>query len=144
MVEALKISKLEIIALKDGQDLLDEQGGLKHENKKLTYDPHPSFSYAYCSDSRVKQELVEVVRGVDLLYHEATFTEEMRERAEATYHSTAHQAAELAQQAEVKKLILGHFSARYRELDPILEEAKNVFDRAELAIEGTKFVLSET
>ena len=143
LAEKLELSKLDIIALKDGEDLEDEEGNLRYENEKLTYHPHRSFSYAYCSDSRFKPGLVDIIEGVDLLYHEATFAEDMKERAARTYHSTASEAAEMAKRAKVGKLILGHFSARYKELDPILDEAKTVFEHSELAIEGSKFILNE-
>jgi len=143
LVEELELSKLEIIALKEGEDIKDKRGKLKHENSTLTHDPHPSFSYAYCADSRFKPDLITLLKGVNLLYHEATFTSEMKERADATYHSTAFQAGEIAKRAQVGKLILGHFSARYNELDPILKEARAVFNNSELAIEGTKFILHE-
>ena len=142
-MEELKILKAEIIALKEGKDLLDENGNIKHKNEALTLSPHPSHSYAFCSDSRLKMGLKELVRGVDMLYHEATFTNDLEQRAIATYHSTAAQAAAFAKEAAAKKLILGHFSSRYNELDPILQEAKSIFENSELAIEGTKFKLDE-
>lgn len=143
LAEHHKLTKLEIITLKEGEDVLGESDEVKYENSHFTHDPHPAFSYAYCSDSRIKNELIEIIEGVDILYHEATFAEDMKERAAATYHSTAAQAALFAKKAKVKKLVLGHFSARYKELDPILDEAKTVFNNSELAIEGTKFVLNE-
>jgi ribonuclease Z len=135
----LELSNIEIIRLKNGEDILNEDGSIKYENKLLTLDPHPQFSYAYCSDTRYKKELEEQVRGVDLLYHEATFANDMKDRAESTFHTTAEQAALFAKNAEVKKLILGHFSARYDDLEVILKEAKAIFPKAELALEGTKF-----
>lgn len=138
-----ELSRLEMIALKNGQDLRNEDGSIKYENKILTLDPHPSHSYAYCSDSRYKPALTPILEGVDLMYHEATFAEDMKDRAESTYHSTASQAAQLAKDARVKKLILGHFSARYRELDPIFNEARLIFENTELAIEGTKFQIND-
>lgn len=138
-----ELSRLEMIALKNGQDLRNEDGSIKCENKILTLDPHPSHSYAYCSDSRYKPALTPILEGVDLMYHEATFAEDMKDRAESTYHSTASQAAQLAKDARVKKLILGHFSARYRELDPIFNEARLIFENTELAIEGTKFQIND-
>lgn len=141
VINELKISKLDILRLKDGDDLTDEEGNIIHQNNHLTNEPHPSFSYAYCSDSRLKTELSEIVKGVDLLYHEATFADDMKDRAASTYHSTATQAAQFAMLSGASKLILGHFSARYKDLTPILEEAKKVFENAELAVEGTNFVI---
>lgn len=140
-LEDVQLSNLDIVRLKDGEDILDEDGSIKYENKLLTLDPNPSFSYAFFSDTRLRPELLETIRGVDMLYHEATFANDMKERAVDTYHTTAEQAAQFAKDAEVGKLILGHFSARYKELDPIINEAKSVFKHSELAIEGTKFVV---
>lgn len=76
---------------------------------------------------------------MDLLYHEATFLHDMVERAQTTFHTTSLQAATIAKKAEVKKLIIGHFSARYKELHPLLDEARTVFPNTELAIEGNRF-----
>lgn len=139
----LKPSKLEILDLKEGKDVYHEDGSVKFENKLMTLNPAASYSYAYCSDTRYKPVLKSLIEGVDMMYHEATFADDMKERAGATYHTTAAQAAQFAKDAKVGKLLLGHFSARYRELDPILEEARMVFEHAELAIEGTVFTPNE-
>lgn len=137
----VQLSNLDIIRLKEGEDILNEDGSVKYENKLITLNPNPSFSYAFFSDTRLRNELKDTIKGVDMLYHEATFANDMKDRAVATYHTTAEQAAQFAKDSKVGKLILGHFSARYKELDPILNEAKAVFDKSELAIEGTKFVV---
>ncbi len=137
----VELSHLDIARLKDGEDILDKDGSVKYENRLLTKDPNPSFSYAFFSDTRLRPQLLDTIKGVDLLYHEATFANDMKDRADQTYHTTAEQAAQYAKDAKVGKLILGHFSARYKELDPIIDEAKAVFDNTELAIEGTKFVV---
>ncbi|MDO7875692.1 ribonuclease Z [Hymenobacter sp. ASUV-10] len=92
--------------------------------------------YAFCSDTLYIPELAELVRGVDVLYHEATFLEELRERAAQTFHSTARQAASLGRDAAVGRLLIGHFSSRYKSMVPLLEEAQAVFPTAELALEG--------
>lgn len=138
-LENVELSVLDINRLKVGEDVLNEDGTVKYENGLITLDPFPCYSYAYCSDTRYKPDIVDQVRGVDLLYHESTFADDMKERAYGTFHSTAKEAASIAKQADVGRLILGHFSARYRELDVILEEARSVYPKAELAIEGTKF-----
>ncbi len=138
----LNLSPLEISRLKNGEDLLNSDGSIKYENSKLTLDPHPRFSYAYCSDTKYNPGIVDQIKDVNLLYHESTFADDMEKRAHNTFHSTAKEAASIAKEANVGKLILGHFSARYRELDVILEEAKTVFPETELAIEGTKFEVS--
>lgn len=129
----------EIVKLKAGEDILDERGHVVYRNRDLTNDPRRSRSYAYCADTRYFPSLVSAVSGVDLLYHEATFMEADRVKASETFHSTAMQAATLAQSAGVQKLIIGHFSARYRELDGLLAEAQSVFPNTELAIECRTF-----
>lgn len=143
-MEDVELSKLEINLLKNGEDVINENGTIKYENKLITFDPFPCFSYAYCSDTRYKPDIVEQIQGVDLLYHESTFADDMKDRAYGTFHSTAKEAASIAMEANVGKLILGHFSARYRELDVILQEAQTVFSKSELAIEGTTFEVSAT
>lgn len=105
-------------------------------NSELTYRPERPLSYAFCSDTAYQKETADYVRDVDLLYHESTFLEKDSERAEFTFHSTASQAARVATDANVGKLILGHYSARYRDMEPFLEEAEEVFTNVELADEG--------
>jgi ribonuclease Z len=129
----------DILKLKSGSDIIDESGKILYYNKDLTLEPRPSRSYAYCSDTRYNPLLGSVVAGVDLLYHEATFMDTERTKAADTFHSTAIQAATLALSASVKKLIIGHFSARYRELDGLLAEAQSIFPSTELAIECRTF-----
>ena len=137
----VKLSNLDINRLKEGEDVFNDDGSVKYENKLLTLDPNPSYGYAFFSDTKLQRNLLSYVEGVDLLYHEATFANDMKDRADQTYHTTAEQAAQFAKDAGVGKLILGHFSARYKELDPIIDEAKAIFPHAELAIEGTKFTV---
>jgi ribonuclease Z len=105
----------------------------------LTKDPPPQRSYAYCSDTAYDPQLVPFLEGVDLLYHEATFTETLRARAKETMHSTARQAATIAKDAHVGRLLLGHFSSRYKDPGVLLAEARDVFPDAMLAEEGQTF-----
>lgn len=126
--------------LKSGEDF-QMKPGMVIPNSELTEPPTPSKSYAYCSDTIYDPNLVSDLRNVDLLYHEATFMHDLKERAEFTHHSTSIQAAQIAKDSEVGKLIIGHFSARYKDLNPLLMEAKSVFDNTELALEGRKFKL---
>ncbi|MEI9919884.1 MAG: ribonuclease Z [Bacteroidota bacterium] len=128
--------KLQYIAqLKLGNDIHDEEGHLLYKNENFTLPPRPSLSYAYCSDTAFFPELARYVKDIDLLYHEATFMEDEREKATATFHSTAADAARVAQMVNAKKLLIGHFSARYRELDGLLNEARAVFPNTEVAVE---------
>lgn len=122
-------------SVKEGQDLVLPDGR-KLANADLTTDPPPARSYAYCSDTAYLPELATALKGVDLLYHEATFTEAMLARAKETGHSTARQAAMLALAAGARQLMLGHFSSRYKDSGPLLQEAREVFPDTFAAEEG--------
>jgi ribonuclease Z len=124
--------------IKKGKDYVGESGKVI-PNDELTIASADPRSYAFISDTKYDEYLVEEIKNVDLLYHEATFMHELKDRASTTFHSTALQAAMIAQKAGVIKLLIGHFSARYRDLNPLLEEAKTKFTNTELAIEGTTF-----
>ncbi len=133
------ITLLQIAALKKGEDLYNEQRELWIKNSEVTAAPHPEVSYAFCSDTAYLPSLAELLKGTTLLYHESTFDNDFEQRAQDTFHSTATQAAKVAQAMNVKKLILGHFSARYKDLNPLLEEARLVFPPSFLGIEGQTF-----
>jgi ribonuclease Z len=133
----------QVAGLKNGYDVHDESGAVLYTNESLTFEPRKSRSYAYCSDTVFDEGLVSQLKSIDLLYHEATFMEDEELKARDTKHSTAKQAAMIAKLAEVDKLLLGHFSARYKDLTPILEEAKSIFANTELAIEGEEFIIQD-
>jgi ribonuclease Z len=137
------ITFTELAALKAGSDLLDENGDIRYTNQSLTLPARKSRSYAYCSDTAYHPELINIIRKTDVLYHEATFVESDRDKAEETLHSTAAQAATIAREASCEKLIIGHFSARYKDLEPVLAEATGIFANTELASEGKTFTLEE-
>ena len=139
-LEKLNVSFAEIHKLKLGLDAIDNNGNII-KNIDLTLEPFNPRSYAFCSDTKFFEELANDVKGVDLLYHESTFLEDKKDRAKQTFHSTAKQAAKMALLANAKKLALGHFSARYGNLDEFLQEAKTIFADTELAIEGHLFSL---
>ncbi|MBL7928047.1 MAG: ribonuclease Z [Bacteroidia bacterium] len=124
--------------IKEGDDFVTETGELI-PSSEFCLSPSDAVSYAFCSDTRYSESILPDISRVDLLYHEATFLHDMAERAEATFHTTARQAAQIAVKASVKKLLIGHFSARYRDLEPLLKEARSVFSNTELAIEGLTF-----
>lgn len=126
--------------LKNGIDYSDKYGNTI-TNAELTFDPLPSKSYAYCSDTLYNENFIEQIEGVDMLYHEATFLHELIDRAVETFHTTALQAGSLAKKANVKKLMIGHFSARYKELDLLLAEAQSEFPNTVLALEGEKYII---
>ena len=122
-------------AIKDGADYTTPDGETI-PNSRLTRDADPSRSYAYCSDTSPCTSVVEQIKGVDLLYHETTFAESEKERAAQTFHSTARQAAQIADEAKVKKLLIGHYSSRYDTADVLLEEAQSIFPHVIAAEEG--------
>ncbi|HYG20563.1 MAG TPA: ribonuclease Z [Ohtaekwangia sp.] len=126
----------QLAGLKKGEDVLDEHGNVLYKNSMLTLSPRKSRSYAYCSDTAYDEAMIDQIRNVDLLYHEATFTMDEISKAIETQHSTAQQAARIASLAQVGKLLLGHFSARYKDPAPLLEEALPFFTDTGLAIEG--------
>jgi len=134
------ISLADIPDLKRGADFTANNGDVI-SNAELTEDPLPARSYAYCSDTMYSDATIVAVRNVDVLYHEATFTSDLASRAKKTYHSTAKQAAEVAAKAEVGKLVVGHYSARYKELDKFEEEISPVFSNYVLAEDGLKIKL---
>ena len=133
----------EIITLKKGENVLGEDGNIKYALEEFTLPPRNSRSYAYCSDTRYNEEIIPYVASVDLLYHEATFADEMEDRAALTHHSTATQAATVAKKASVKKLLLGHYSTRYKDPTPLLEEARKKFKETYLTYEGETIMLNE-
>ena len=141
-IEEYGIHFSQIPAIKAGGDLTLPNGSTV-PNAELTLPPTLPHSYAFCSDTMPSDVVVETVRGVDLLYHEATFTTENEAEATISFHSTAAQAADIAQRAGVKRLILGHFSGRYADEARHLEEARAVFPSAEIAGEGYCWELGE-
>jgi ribonuclease Z len=137
-VEALDIPVDHIPLIKKGYPFTD-QNGVIHPSSALTSEPERPKVYAYCSDTVCNWKYLDLVDQVDLLYHEATFMHDMLERATETFHTTALQAAEVAGKANINRLLIGHFSARYRDLEPLLKEARSVFLNTFLAIEGQTF-----
>lgn len=132
-----------IARLKKGLDVTDENGDVLMRNEEYTLPPRKSRSYAYCSDTLYNEQLVEQVRGVDLLYHESTFLDDEAVRAGETFHSTARQAATIARLAGTGQLLLGHYSSRYKELTAFLDEARSVFANTTLSVEGESIVLDD-
>lgn len=138
------LSLANIATLKKGEDIIDTSENILHKNSDLTLPPLPQRSYAYCSDTKYIPSLKHQLKHVDLLYHEATFLNENELRASNTYHSTAAQAAQLAKDSGAKKLLIGHFSARYKDLTPFEDEARKIFNESYLAMEGSTFKIENT
>ena len=137
-IQEYNIPITEIINIKKGANFINKEGSTIY-NSELTEDPTLPRSYAFCSDTVYTESFIEQIKNVNVLYHEATFLNEHDLRASETMHSTAKQAATIAKKANVGRLLIGHFSARYENLEPLLLEAKVVFPNTELAIEGTVF-----
>ena len=124
--------------LKQGFDV-ENQAGKLIKNETVTLAPEKSKSYAFCSDTAYKQAIVNIIKDVDVLYHESTFLEQHAHLAPKTKHSTAKEAASIAKQANVRTLILGHYSTRYDDLNVFKTEAQEVFENVELADDGKTF-----
>ncbi len=138
LMEYLKIPIKERVAIKNGADYLHSDGNII-PNADLTFPPDPVRSYAFCTDTVPRKQIIPIISKVDLLYHEATFCDNLRDLALKTYHTTSKQAAELAAEAEVKKLIIGHFSSRYKSVSPLVDEARSVFPDTFPANDGERF-----
>ncbi len=137
------LSLAEICSLKNGEDVLRTDGAgdtvLRIPNGDVTYLPYRPRSFAYCSDTAPFPDLPARVRGVDLLYHEATYMADMEKDAAARYHSTTVQAARCALEAGVGRLVVGHYSSRYRDTAPLLAELRPVFPESFTADDGDVF-----
>lgn len=127
MIDFYHIPTWRILKIKQGEDFETEDGEII-PNTELTLEGDKPKRFAYCSDTAYTEKIIPIIEGVDCLYHEATFMETESRRAKETYHSTARQAGEIALKANVKKLIIGHYSARYIHQNELLDEAKAVFE----------------
>lgn len=127
-------------SLHEGKDFVSENAGII-KNEELTTAVPPPKTYAYCADTGYFEPVIEKIKGVDLLYHESTYLNDLEEKAVSRFHSTAKQAATIAKKAGVKKLLLGHFSSMYEKLDAFKTEACEVFENTEIAEEGACFII---
>lgn len=137
-----KIPRGQMAAIKDGADLM-RPGKKSIPNHEITEAPPLPRSYAFCSDTAYTEKFLQQIIGADLLYHEATFLHDKAAIAAEKTHSTTIEAATLAQKAGVKQLLLGHYSARYNDLEQFTEEARPVFANTQLAEEGKVFQVGE-
>lgn len=140
-IKEYEIGVADIQNIRLGEDFITKMG-VKIPNSELTHPSPHLRKYAYCSDTRYNEKLLDYVSDVDLLYHEATFLHELLDRAEATFHTTAKEAGIFASKANAKQLIIGHFSARYPDLKPLLDEASAHFSNTLLAQEGQSYLIS--
>ena len=144
-IDPLKVTSYEIPAayyesLQKGADYITKKGTII-PNEELTVAAITAKSYAYCADTVYDERIAEKVKSVDLLYHETTYLKDLQERAEARFHSTTVQAATVAIKARAKKLLIGHFSSKYEDLDIFLKETSEVFPNTELALQGVCYRL---
>ncbi|MDY0197388.1 MAG: ribonuclease Z [Tenuifilaceae bacterium] len=137
-IEKYQLSLTEIVSIKNGSDLISKSGKVI-PNSELTFVSSPPRSYAYCSDTRYFEKLANYTKDVDLLYHEATFDKSLEKMAKTTGHSTASQAAQIAKLSNAKKLIIGHYSSRYKDVTPLLNEARLIFPETYSAEDGHVF-----
>ena len=138
-----EFSLVDMVTLKNGKDILDENGSVIYKNEDYTLPPRKSRSYAYCSDTMYHEGIIDLIKGVDLLYHEATFLSDREKRAKETFHATARQAALIAKKADVGQLLIGHYSSRYKDITPFQAEARQVFGNTILAIEGETIYIED-
>ncbi|MCX6251199.1 MAG: ribonuclease Z [Bacteroidetes bacterium] len=138
VLENVKIPFSIMPKLKRGEDYTDPSGKV-YRNAELTTDPPTPRSYAYCTDTLYDEKIIPYIHGCDLLYHEATFMQDKLQDAKDKMHSTAMEAATIAKKAQVRKLIIGHFSARYEDMEPMLLEARSVFPETYVVEDGDSF-----
>lgn len=143
MIEKYQLSISDIVKIKKGSDHITPEG-LVIPNAQLTIPPYKGRSYAYCSDTMFYHRLAERIKGVDLLYHEATFLDKEKKLARLTMHSTALQAATIAREAGAGTLVIGHFSSRYDDITDMLNEARTVFGNTLPAEEGRVYDIPRT
>jgi len=134
-LEGKTFENKDYIHIKNGGDYVDPEGKV-YPNAEITTPPKQPRSYAYCTDTAYNEAIVPIIQNVDLLYHEATFMDDRAADAEAKFHSTASQAAMIAKKAGAGKLLIGHYSARYKDLDGLLSEAQEIFPNTVLAEDG--------
>lgn len=140
-IEEYDIPLKNIIDIKNGADFITKNGEII-ENTELTYPSYEPRSFAYCSDTIYHEPIAEKIKNCNLLWHESTFLEDNKVRAKETFHSTAQDAAKIAKRANVKNLILSHFSSRYKELSGFSDEAKKIFEHVFIANEGDEYTIN--
>ena len=139
-IERYGLTVQQIVQAKRGEDVELESGEVL-PNEVITYRPYGVLSYAYCSDTNYSARLAGMVAGVDMLYHEATYAADMRRIAKERGHATTADAAKVAKMADAGRLLIGHFSSRYKDLSLLLNEAREIFPSTDIAREGETFVI---
>lgn len=139
-IEKYKPDHQQLQAIQQGKDFVGASN-IRISNAEIVRLSSNQRAYAFCADTAYHEPLVDYVKGVSLLYHEATFMRDLQELAAKTLHSTTVDAATIAKKSEVKQLLIGHFSSRYKDLEPLLAEAKSVFPNTRLALDDLKVVI---
>jgi len=134
-VEKLNVPYDKMKSLKNGVDWINKKGEII-PNEQLTIENSKPHTYAFCSDTRYNKQLISKIDGVDLLYHETTFKKDLEERAFQTGHSTTLQAASIARKSNVKSLLIGHYSQRYRDFQELADESKEIFENVIVSYSG--------
>ena len=137
-VRQLRIPMTFYSSLQSGLDYITPKGEVIR-NATVTTAPEKGKKYAFCADTRYEEGLIPYIQGADMIYHETTYLDNMREQAFHRFHTTTRQAAELAKKAGVRKLLIGHFSSKYSSLDHFQTETRQIFPNADLAIEGNTY-----
>jgi ribonuclease Z len=133
-----EIGKADYLNLKAGRDFTLTSGDII-PNNELTLNPPKPLSFAFCSDTSYKPDIIPIIKNTDLLYHEATFLSDREDLAKKTKHATSKQAAQIAKDADVHKLVIGHYSGRYKDISLFKKEAIETFKNTELAEPGKVF-----
>lgn len=139
-IERYGLTVPQIVQAKRGEDVALESGEVL-ANADITYRPYGTLSYAYCSDTNYSARLAKMVEGVDMLYHEATYAAEERKLAKERGHATTADAAKVAQMAGAGRLLIGHFSARYKDLEVLLAQSREIFPATDIARERETFII---
>lgn len=135
-----EIDKADYLNIKSGKDVVLKDGTIV-PNSELTLPPVPAKSFAFCSDTMYKPDIVPIIEGVNLIYHEATFLDDRKDLARKTKHTTTKEAASIAKKANANQLIVGHYSGRYKDIAVFKEEAQEIFENTELAEPGKIFTI---
>lgn len=139
-IERYGLTVQQIVQAKRGEDVVLESGEVL-ANEQITYRPYGALSYAYCSDTNYSARLARMVEGADMIYHEATYAAQEKKLAKERGHSTTVEAAKVAQMAGAGRLLIGHFSARYRDPELLLAESREIFPATDIAREGETFMI---
>lgn len=139
-IQTYNITFADINRIKNGKDFYTEEGEII-PNNEITEEPTPAVTFVFCSDTLYDEKIIPYIENADLLYYEATFMDDLKKTAHEKYHATTIEAATMAQKSNAKKMLIGHYSARYEDLTPLLTETQGVFKNTVLAEEGCTYLI---